>query len=118
MTNPDFERRYAAALAELSAAGITRRQSHPPLLRLLALFGIKSPPLQYQSFMRLFLSFGVFFGLFWGLFMYFILWRPMNYPLWLCYTGAALAGLLFGLIMALAQILSGKRKKLSRWNDL
>jgi hypothetical protein len=118
MSNPDFDRRNTAALSELNSAGITRRQSHPPLLRLLGLFGIKSRPLQYQGFTQLFLSFGVFFGIFWGLVMYFILWHPMNYPLWICFAAAALAGILFGLLMALAQVLSGKRKKLSRWSDL
>lgn len=118
MTDPDFARRLAAARAEMTAAGLGASSSYPPLFRLLSRLGLPMRPPLYHGFAMNFLFQALFFGVTWGAILYFWIWRGQGMPMAAVISFAALAGVLFGLFMALYARWQAKRKNLSRWENL
>ncbi len=114
----DHNRKFTAALAELDKAGITGARAWPLDARLMRRLGLKRRPPLYQPFWWSVISFGLSFAISWGLVMWVGLWRQNGQSITTSINLAALAGLLFGLGMAVFNQYSRKRHSLSRWDDL
>ena len=114
----DFDRRYAAAQAEMAKAGVKPGSANPPLLWLAALLGLRIRPVPYQGVLASILSFGLFFALVWSGIMYLWVWRGQAMPVLLVVNLAVLAGLIFGSLMTALTRFQNRGKPLSRWQDL
>lgn len=113
-----FEERLIAAEEELEAAGVAPSTSKPPIIRLLRHMGVQARPPHYASFATIFVAFGLAFAVGWGVLMWFLYWSSRGFPVWLMVGGSALAGVLFGLIMALYYRQSRNKLELTPWEDL
>jgi hypothetical protein len=113
----DFDNKLADALAALEATGMKRRKYAPPLARLLWRLGLRIPPPHYASFAQNALSNGVYFAVAWGAGMWVAVWSRQGMPLWLVLGAAVLAGILFGLSLAVVYQRDAKRYLIPRWKD-
>jgi hypothetical protein len=118
VTDPDFDRRLAAAKAEMAAKGRKPSHTYPLAYRLMHQWGRQARPPHYQGFARLWLSNGLFFSLIWGAMMYFLTWRDQGMPLATAAEMSILAGLLFGAMAAGFTRYKRKKNGLNRWEDL
>jgi hypothetical protein len=84
-------------VADLRKQGVSRHTVAPPLFRLLWALGLAVPPPLFLGPVTLTLLMGGFFGAVWGALMWLLLW---HLPLGRVVASAALAGLIFGLLMA------------------
>ena len=116
MSNPEFERRFRAAKAEIQAAGMKASAAKPPLFALLSALGFRIRPPHYQGLLINTLIMGAFFGFFFTSIMYLIAWQTLPQPRVVIL--GLIAGLLFGIPMAALTRWQSKRKKFSRWEDL
>ena len=114
----DYNDRFARAESELEMSGLNSLNYAPPLFRLARKTGLRVRPPHYMSFLRATLILTVIFGTVWGVFMWIVLWRDMGMPWQGAVAASALAGILFGLLMAEYYRWSAKRAGLSRWEDL
>ncbi|MEG0183759.1 MAG: DUF6404 family protein [Stenotrophomonas sp.] len=115
------EARYPApiqvALRFLDNSGIPRREAAPLLHRGLWRLGIALPPPILASFLTNALLQGVLFAGFWTLLMWLLLWQGRITSLELLLLAGALAGAMFGVVMAtLMWFLRGSRK-LPTWRQ-
>jgi membrane associated rhomboid family serine protease len=123
-------------IEELRSRGLGASTVAPPLFRLLWALGLETPPPLFWRFIPLTLLMGVFFGFFWGLFMAlaFLIWLVLGEGLWLGHGGgpllsrgifgltvvaggAAVAGLLFGLVMAAYSRWKAAQLRLPSWEN-
>ncbi|MDO6729431.1 DUF6404 family protein [Marinovum sp. 2_MG-2023] len=114
----EYERRWTAAQAEMTSAGVWQSNATPPVILLLRRLGLRPRPPYYIGFWQLALVYGAFFSVFWGLLMWFLDWsaRGMSVPAAL--LSSLVAGTLFGLILSTLTHRSRKRHGLRNWNDL
>ena len=85
----------------LGSLGISESEFAPPFYRLLWRMGIEATPPMFASFGTIAALQGVVFGVAWGLIMWFaFLSRQASASPGLAVAVSALAGVLFGLIMA------------------
>ena len=96
----DYQRRYAAAVAEMQRAGISRWKGEPPEVRLMRRLGLRPRPRHYQSFMSVFLQMWSCFSLIWGGGMYLVQWQYSGQSLSIAFWVTLIAGLLYGMGMA------------------
>ena len=117
MSRSDYSRKFEAAVAEMNNAGVWRLNGMPPYLLVARRLGFEPRPPYYASFAKITLSFGVYFAVVWGLAMSLVFWRDyMPVPLQL--ISSAVAGLLFGIIMATWYRHVRRKRSLSSWGDL
>ena len=114
----DYDTRLTRALAELEASGIKRSNYAPPLFHLARRLGARPRLPHYMGFWQAVALTGPFFAVTWGLFMWIVFWLPRGLTGWAALLAALVAGLLFGIGMALYYRYSAKRAGLSRWEAL
>ena len=114
----DYERRYAAAVAEMQRAGISRWNGEPPEVRLMRRLGLRPRPRHYQSFMSVMLQNWLGFSLVWGAVMYLGQWKYSGQWLFIAFGITLIAGLLYGIGMASVHSQAVRKHRLSRWEDL
>ncbi len=116
------EQRYPpkvqAALRHLDLAGVHRRHSAPPLHRLLWRMGFNAPPPILASVASNALLMGSWFTVGWGVLMWLLVWRNTHMPAGGAVFSALLAGVLFGLLMAVVMRVMRLRRGLPLWRDL
>ncbi len=116
------EQRYPpkvqAALRHLDLAGVHRRHSAPPLHRLLWRMGFNVPPPILASVASNALLMGTWFTVGWGVLMWLLVWRNTHMPAGGAVFSALLAGVLFGLLMAVVMRVMRLRRGLPLWRDL
>ncbi len=71
----DYDRKYQAALDELGQTGIWPSNYEPPATKVSRYFGRPARPPHYESFLKIFLSYGIWFGCAWGALMWVLSWR-------------------------------------------
>lgn len=114
----EYERRLARAMVELEGSGIGRATYAPVLFRALRALGLRPRPPHYMSVLRGALLMGPSFGLIWGAVMWLVSWRAQDLPLGVAVLASLMAGVFFGIAMALYYRWSGSQAGLSRWQDL
>ena len=107
-----------SALATLASTGMSRSNYAPPLHRVLWRWGLNVPPPHFAGFWLNLLSFGAFFGVVWGTIMWFAQWASAGASIALAVGCSFLAGLFFGLCMALYYRHGGRRHKLQPWSSV
>lgn len=114
----EYGRKFDAAVAELSITMMRPANQLPPALKLQRAMGLKVRPPHYVPFWRIFLGYAVFFGIVWGLITWFWRLRDAGFSVFDAMGSAAIAGTLFGLIMALYYARGRRKYRLSKWEDL
>lgn len=104
-------------LKDLGQRGVGKYTVAPPAFRLLWRMGIEVPPPHFAGFWSLALGMGTFFGVLWGIFMWLLFWRAQDLSAGAVVGFSALAGLVFGLIMAGYYRWHRRRLALPRWED-
>lgn len=112
----DFEEKKERAIAIMESKKMWRSNYAPPLLRMLWKFGVRIPPLPFVPFWKIFLLMGLFFGPVWGLIMWFFTWRCMGMPVIVAIVMSALAGIIFGILMAVYHRWRKKVNNLPDWD--
>lgn len=114
----EFEARKQKALAIMADRRMWKSNYAPPLVRLLWRLGIKIPPLPFMSFWRLFVVMAVPFSIGYGLLMYLMVWRTQGMSPYSACVLSLLAGVFFGIFMALFHLWRKKANGLPEWKDL
>ena len=107
-------------IEELGQQGIGPYTVAPPLFRLLWRLGLEVPPPFFLGFRQLTLLLGISFGVLWGAIMWLWVWRELGLvgSLAVGVPSTVLAGLLFGVIMALFfRWRAGRLELPSSWKD-
>lgn len=112
-----FERKLQPAWAELDASPIWAANSDAPLLRLLRRRWNVPPP-HYCSFRFNFLFNAIWFGPPWAMLMWLWTWSAEGMPVLGAVAGAMVAGIVFGLCMAIYYRASARKHGLSSWDSL
>ena len=118
MKQLDYQRRFDAALAEMSSAGVLRSNGMPPYLRIGRKIGFEPRPLYYESFIKVVVFFSIYSAVLWGLAMNLVIWRDQAIPFAVQLISSALAGVLFGFGMALWYRYVRRKSGLSSWAHL
>jgi hypothetical protein len=113
-----FESRRANALQLMEATGIRRGNYEPPMLRALWKLGMPVPPPHFLPFWKVMLFAAVWFGGAWGAIMWFTNWSRQGIPLVYAVVIAALAGVAFGLTVALYYAYGRRKHRLPAWTSL
>ena len=113
----DFEARKQKALAIMASRKMWKSNYAPLLIRLLWRLGINIPPLPFAPFWQVFVVMTGYFSLGYGLWMYWTVWRAQGMPLLFACEISLIAGVLFGLTMALFHLWRRKVNKLPDWKD-
>lgn len=104
-------------IADMDNKGVARRNSAPPLYRLLWRMGVRVPPPLFAPTWVVFISGSVFGGVFYGVFMWLLLWRAQNLPPF----GGVLASGAFGISMGayMSWYFGRQRRKLGlpKWSE-
>jgi len=111
------EEKVAHLVKDLGQKGISAHTVAPPAYRFLWRLGIEARPPHFASFWSLAVTMGVFFGFLWGIGMWFAFWQDQDMPVFIALAGSALAGVLFGLIMAAYYRSRARKLMLPRWED-
>lgn len=109
------------ALQAMADAKVPAGMRAPPMHRLLWRMGLRVPPPLLASFSTNLFVMGGVFGLLWG-----VLWRALmglvldlgSLTLGISIGGAVMAGLLFGVVMALLMRYQRRRYGLPAWKTL
>jgi membrane associated rhomboid family serine protease len=110
------DEKVAYLLKDLRQKGVGQYTVAPPIYRLLWRLGVEVKPPHFASFWSLVVTTGVPFGVFWGIFMWALVWRQST-PVGFAGGVAALAGLLFGLVMAAYFRRRARKLALPRWEN-
>ncbi|WP_316225788.1 DUF6404 family protein [Bradyrhizobium sp. SZCCHNS3052] len=110
--------RLDSALAILAATGMWRSSYEPPLYRLLWRLGLPLPPPHFASFGFNFAFTAAWFGTAWGAIMWIFVWSKVSGSGVVAITGAVVAGVLFGLIMAAHYRYGARKYKLPLWSEV
>ncbi len=114
----EYERKFQAAISELEKTDIWRSNYAPPASRVQRRLGQEVRPPHYASFWRVASGYGFWFAGIWGIIMWLTQWRAQGLPVSAAIASAALAGAMFGLILAAYYARSRRKYGLSRWEDL
>ncbi|MDX1587677.1 MAG: DUF6404 family protein [Oleiphilaceae bacterium] len=106
------------ALSLLRETGMTRSSYAPPWHRWLWRRGIPVRPPQFAPFSLNVLNNAVWFGPLWGAIMGLLVWSGQGHPWWLMVGASVLAGLLFGVLMALFYRASARKNRLPAWEEI
>lgn len=113
-----FEEKKECAIAIMESKKMWRSNYAPPLLRTLWKIGIKIPPLPFASFWQVTLLTGTLFGPVWGLLMWVFLWKSAGMLPTVAIIMSIVAGISFGVLMAVYHWWRKKVNKLPDWNTL
>jgi membrane associated rhomboid family serine protease len=108
--------KVAYLLRDLGQKGIGQYAIAPPAYRLLWRLGIEARPPHFARFWSLAAAMAVGFGIVWGILMWFAVWQQSSSVI-MAVTTAALAGLLFGVIMAAYYRRQARKLALPGWED-
>jgi hypothetical protein len=111
------EARHGAAMRAIDAAGLSRAAADPPQIQLLRRLGFAPRRPHFAAFSTNFLAHGPPFALVWGLGMWLLAWRGAV-PAAPAAVAAVLAGIAFGLAVALLYRGTAERRGLPRWEGL
>lgn len=114
----DFEERKQKALALMASRKMWKSNYAPPLIRLLWKLGVKIPPLPFVSFWQIFGLMTSSFSVGYGLLMYLMVWRAQGMSPWFACAVSLIAGVFFGVTMALFHLWRRRANKLPDWKDL
>jgi hypothetical protein len=113
-----FQNKLEAAQKELNEANIWKSNYNPPIVVLLRKLGFNIRPFHYCSFKSNFITASLWFGIIWGIIMWFTSWKNDHMPIQIAIFTSLLAGVVFGLFMALYYKRSAKKNNLSNWYTL
>lgn len=113
-----FESRKKHAIEIMAEKGMWSSSYAPPLHRLLWKLGVNLPPPPFASFWVNVFTFGSMYAIPWGMIMWFITWKNHGATLTYALITSLMAGLLFGVLMALFHYRCKKANKLPEWNQL
>lgn len=113
-----FQNKLEAAQKELNEANIWKSNHNPPIVVLLRKLGFNIRPFHYCSFKSNFITASLWFGIIWGIIMWFTSWKNDHMPIQIAIFTSLLAGVVFGLFMALYYKRSAKKNNLSNWHTL
>lgn len=114
----EYERKFDAAMDELTATGMWKSNVHPPALRTLRALGIKARPPHYANLWTVFAGSAAWFAVAWGIAMWFISWKAAGFSGWAAVGASVFAGLLFGAWMTVYYWRGRKKYGLSLWDEL
>ncbi|MEK0266565.1 DUF6404 family protein [Stenotrophomonas rhizophila] len=109
------------ALQAMADANVPAGMRAPPLHRLLWRMGLRVPPPLLASFSTNLLLMGGLFGLLWSVLWQALMWLLFElgpFPLAITVGSAVMAGLLFGVMMALLMRYQRRRYQLPAWKTL
>lgn len=101
----------------MARIGVPASTAAPSAWRLLWRLGVEVPPPLFTPFWTGALAMGTVFGVFWGLLMWAIQWAHQGMPLSLMAVLTLLAGVLFGLSMAVYFRHVSRKHRLPRWTE-
>lgn len=120
----EYDRKLAAALAELRATSMWSANYDPPMDRALRRLGLRLRPPHYRSFMRVFLGYALFFAIGWGALMWMWAWREawvtagfVGVP-WEYLVRSCIFGSVIGLALALSLFYDRRKHRLRDWDAL
>lgn len=113
-----FQSRRDHALELLAGTGIWRSNYLPPYLRALWSIGVEVPPPHFVLFHRVGIYAGAWFGLPLGGMMWLVFALAGGVPGMTVIGTASVAGLVFGLTMALYYAYGRKIHRLPKWESL
>ena len=114
----DHAGKIDAYVAEMAQLGVGSYTAAPPLFRLLWALGLRVPPPLFLGYGALALLMGATFGVLWGVGLGLTAWQTgRSLPIWLALAAAMLAGLLFGLAMAIYYRRKAEALALPAWED-
>ena len=109
------------ALQAMADANVPASMRAPPMHRLLWRLGLRVPPPLLASFGANALLMGGLFGLLWSVLWQALMWLLFElgpFPLGITVGSAVMAGLLFGVMMALLMRYQRRRYSLPAWKTL
>jgi len=106
------------ALKLLAETGMTRSSYAPPFHRLMWRRGIPVRPPHFAAFRTNVLNTAVWFAPIWGGLMWFLVWSGQGLPLWIMLGASVIAGLLFGILMAIFYQQSALKNRLPPWDEI
>ena len=110
------DEKVAYLLKDLGQKGIGQYTIAPRIYRLLWRLGVEVKPPHFANFWSIVVIAGVPFGVVWGIFMRFFVWQQST-PVSPAVGTAALAALVFGLVMAVYFRRRTLKLALPRWED-
>jgi membrane associated rhomboid family serine protease len=113
----EYDRKLAAALAELRATGMWRANYDPHMDRALRRLGLRLRPPHYRSFLSYMFGVGGCFGILWGIQMLQMPQDGARSSLGVS-LGALVGGLIFGGLMALWLRRDRRKHRLRDWDML
>ncbi|WP_437357683.1 DUF6404 family protein [Inquilinus limosus] len=113
-----FEEKLTNAESLIAAKKIPQHKAIPSIYRLLWRIGVKVPPPHFATLWQNICLEGVPFGVIWGFFIWLILWRNDERYAWAIVLAPAVAGFLFGTIMASRYRSEARTHAFPRWKDL
>ena len=113
-----FDLKRTQALEIMARTGVWRSSYEPPAFRTLWRMGIRIPPPHFIPFFPGALGMGLSFAVSWGILMWLLVWSHTDFELQGVFIASGLAGLLFGVFMALYYAYGRYKYKLPKWNSL
>lgn len=113
-----FEQKKEHAIAIMESKNMWKSNYAPPLIRGLWKLGLKIRPLPFIPFWQVTLITGNLFGLLYGLSMWFYVWKHSEMTLSVAISASFMAGILFGIAMAVFNWWLKVRNNLPTWNEL
>jgi Family of unknown function (DUF6404) len=115
MTPLNHREKVSYAIADLAQRGIDTTTSAPPAWRVAWSLGVKIPPPHFMGFLSIAMTSGIVFGVLWGLLIWYLLWYSKG---WLFTASvAAVAGVVYGLLMATCYRYSAAQLELPSWDQ-
>ncbi|MEM9967057.1 MAG: DUF6404 family protein [Pseudomonadota bacterium] len=114
----EYERKFAAATAELAQTKMWPGACMPLSTRLMRRLGLPVRPPHYTAFGFMVLSAGLRFAVVWGAIMWVLRWQPHGFAPTSALGASLLIGLIFGLIIASMYRRDRRLWRLSAWRSL
>lgn len=114
----EFQRKYKAAMEELSQTGMWSANYNPLASMFFRFVGFPVRPPHYMSAIGVVLYMMAWFSPLFGYVAYMSQWRAMGMPVWGAVLLALLAGGIAGLIMSWWVSRDRRKHDLSSWDDL
>ena len=114
----EYERKFAAAMAELEATDMWKSNHTPPVLRSLRSMGVQARPPHYAPFWSVVAIYALWFGVCWGALMWIFSWSEEDFTVLAAVGASAVAGVIFGVCMAIYYARGRKKHGLTAWDAL
>lgn len=113
-----FEQKKEHAIAIMESKHMWKSNYAPPLIKGLWKLGLKIRPLPFMPFWQSTLITGIFFGPLYGLFMWFSVWENNGMAIAVAISMSVMAGILFGIGMAIFNWWLKTHNNLPTWDEL